>query len=295
MDKVLRDKKAILVFILPALIIFLAVIMIPMFTSGYFSLLDWDGFSQPKFVGIENFIELFTNNRDGFLKSVTNSMVLAFFSVFVQLPVALFFALVLAKGVKFESFYRNVYFVPVLLSSVVIGHLWKRIYHPTLGLINTTLVQLGLESWTHTWLGDINTALLAALVPIVWQWIGYHMLLMYAGAKAVPNELREAAIIDGANEFQIATRIMVPLMQPVIKVCVILAVIGSFKAFDLIYVLTGGGPAHASEVPSTLMINTIFQKYQYGYGSAMAIFIVVECLVFTLLIQKMMKSKDITY
>lgn len=295
MDKVLRDKKAIILFILPALLIFLAVIVIPMFQSGYFSLLKWDGIGEKTFIGFDNYQQLVTNGRDGFMKSVANSLVLAFLSVFVQLPIALFFALVLARGVKFEAFYRTIYFMPVLLSSVVIGHLWKRIYHPNLGLINTFLTSIGLESWTRTWLGDMNTALICALIPIVWQWIGYHMLLMYAGAKSIPNELREAAIIDGASELQIATKITIPLMQPVLKVCVILAVIGSVKAFDLIFVLTGGGPAHASEVPSTLMINTIFQKYQYGYGSAMAIFIVIECLVFTLIIQKLMKSQEITY
>jgi len=295
MDKVLRDKKAIILFILPALLIFIAVIVIPMFQSGYFSLLKWDGIGEKTFIGFDNYQQLVTNGRDGFMKSVANSLVLAFLSVFVQLPIALFFALVLARGVKFEAFYRTIYFMPVLLSSVVIGHLWKRIYHPNLGLINTFLTSIGLESWTRTWLGDMNTALICALIPIVWQWIGYHMLLMYAGAKSIPNELREAAIIDGASELQIATKITIPLMQPVLKVCVILAVIGSVKAFDLIFVLTGGGPAHASEVPSTLMINTIFQKYQYGYGSAMAIFIVIECLVFTLIIQKLMKSQEITY
>lgn len=295
MDKVLRDKKAIILFILPAMLIFLAIIVIPMFQSGYFSLVKWDGIGEKTFIGLDNYKQLVTNSRDGFMKSVSNSLVLAFLSVFVQLPIALFFALVLARGVKFEAFYRTVYFIPVLLSSVVIGHLWKRIYHPNLGLINTFLTSIGLESWTRTWLGDMNTALICALIPIIWQWIGYHMLLMYAGAKSIPNELREAAIIDGASELQIATKITIPLMQPVLKVCVILAVIGSVKAFDLIFVLTGGGPAHASEVPSTLMINTIFQKYQYGYGSAMAIFIVIECLVFTLIIQKLMKSQEITY
>lgn len=295
MDQVLRDKKAIAFFVLPALSIFLLIVIIPMFVSLYYSGLSWDGIGEKTFVGLDNYVRLFTNTQDGFLKAVVNSLILAMFSVFIQLPIALGFALVLAKGVKGEGFYRTVYFIPVMLSSVVIGLLWQRIYHPTLGLLNVMLEQVGLENLTRTWLGDMDTALISVFIPIVWQWIGYHMLLMYASAKTVPLELREAAVIDGASSFQIARKIMLPLMKPVLRVCVVFAVVGSMMAFDMIFVLTGGGPAHATEVPSTLMISTIFHKYLYGYGSGMAVFIVVECLIFTILIQKVMKTEDITY
>jgi len=296
MNRVLNDKKAILLFVLPALILFVAIVVIPIMISVYYSLLKWDGFGAKTFIGIRNYIELFVNNQDGFVKSIGNSFIIAFFSVFLQIPLAMILALILARGIKGEGFFRTVYFVPVLLSSVVIGQLWRQIYHPSLGLLNTILVNIGLENWTNTWLGDVNTALIAVLIPTIWQWIGYHMLLLYAGAKAVPVQLREAAVIDGANEFQINTRIIIPLMRPVIRICVIMAVIGSMKAFDLIFVLTGGGPVHATDVPSTLLINTIFAKFRYGYGSSMAIFIVVECLLVTIVIQRLMKSKtSITY
>jgi len=294
LDSVLRDKKAIIIFILPVLIIYIGIIVFPMFASVYYSTLSWDGIGEKTFVGINNYIALFFNG-DPFNRAIVNSFLLALSSVFVQLPIALLLALMLAKGVRFESFYRTVYFIPVMLSSVVIGHLWKRIYHPTLGLLNELLSSIGLEAWTKAWLGDMSTAMVAVFIPIIWQWIGYHMLLMYAAAKAVPNEFREAAIVDGASEFKIATKVIIPLMKPVLKVCVILAVIGSFKAFDLIYVLTRGGPVYTTEVPSTMMINTIFHSYQYGYGSAMAIFIVIECLLFTLIIQKANRNKNITY
>ncbi len=296
MDKLLRDKKAILFFLLPALILFLSIVVIPMFISVYYSLQDWNGFGAKEYIGAKNFVELFVNNTDGFVKSIKNSFIIAFFSVFLQIPLALILALVLAKGIKGEGFFRTVYFIPVLLSSVVIGQLWRQIYHPNLGLLNTFLTSIGLEDLTRVWLGDVNTAMIAVLIPTIWQWIGYHMLLLYAGAKTIPNEIREAALIDGASDFQINTHIVIPLMKPVIKICVVLAVIGSLRAFDLIFVLTGGGPVHATDVPSTLMIATIFNKFRYGYGSSMAIFIVIECLVMTVLIQKIMKDKDtITY
>lgn len=296
MDKVLKDKKAILFFVLPALVLFLTIVVIPVFVSMYYSLLDWNGFGQKEFIGIQNYIELFVNNSDGFVKSIGNSFIIAFFSVFVQIPLAMILALLLARGIKGEGFFRTVYFIPVLLSSVVIGLLWRQIYHPSLGLLNTMLTNIGLEHLTKTWLGERATAMMAVIIPTIWQWIGYHMLLLYAGAKSVPEQLREAAVIDGANEFQINTRIIIPLMKPVIKICVIMAVIGSMKSFDLIFVLTGGGPVHATDVPSTLLIDTIFAKFRYGYGSSMAIFIVIECLIMTVIIQRLMKSKtEITY
>lgn len=295
MDRVLRDKKAIAVFVLPALILFIGIVIIPMFVSMYYSTLSWDGIGEKTFIGLDNYIRLFTNTQDQFLKAVLNSVILAGLSVGIQLPIALILALTLARGVKGEGFFRTVYFIPVMLSSVVIGLLWQRVYHPTLGLLNNVLSNMGLEGLTRTWLGDLETALVAVFIPIVWQWIGYHMLLMYASAKSIPTELREAAIIDGASHYQIARKIMIPLMRPILRVCMVFAVVGSMKTFDMIFVLTGGGPAHATEVPSTLMLSTIFHKYNYGYGSSMAIFIVIECLVFTVLLQKLMKSNDVTY
>jgi raffinose/stachyose/melibiose transport system permease protein len=292
MDKFLADKKAICVFVLPAFLIFAVIVIAPIFFSSYYSTLRWDGFGNGAFIGLQNFVGLFTNTADGFPKSIINSFILAGLSVFVQLPLALFFALVLARGIKGEVFYRTVYFIPVILSTVVIGQLWMKIYHPSFGLLNIFLSTVGLKSLTHAWLGSTDTALFAAFIPSVWQYIGYHMLLMYASAKSVSDDIYEAAKIDGASEVAIARYITIPLIMPMIKICVIFAVIGSLKSFDLVYILTGGGPVHASEVPSTLMFNTIFFKYMYGYGSAMAVFIIAECLLFTVAIQKLLKAED---
>lgn len=294
MDKVLSDKKAIFVFIFPAFLIFMVIVIAPIFLSSYYSLLKWDGFGKGLMVGLQNYRDLFINTSDGFLRSMVNSFILAGLSVFVQLPLALFFALILARGIKGENFLRTVYFIPVILSTVVIGQLWMKIYHPSFGLLNSFLTSIGLKSWTHPWLGSVDTALMSAFIPSIWQYIGYHLLLMYAAAKSVPDELYEAAKIDGASDTATALRITIPLIMPMIKVCVVFAVIGSLKSFDLVYILTGGGPVHASEVPSTLMFNTIFFKYMYGYGSAMAVVIILECLILTQVIQKAFKVEEIS-
>jgi ABC-type sugar transport systems, permease components len=291
MDKILGDKKAICLFVLPTLLLFTLIIMLPIAYSGYYSLLNWDGMGKGIFIGFHNYFNLINNNSDGFMKSVGNSFVLAGLSVFIQLPIALILALVLARGIKGESFYRTVFFIPVIISTVVIGQLWLKIYNPDYGLLNAFLKSLHLNLLTRNWLGDLNTALIAAFIPLLWQYVGYHMLLMYAAAKSIPEEIYEAARIDGASGMKMATRITIPLIIPMIKVSITFAIIGSLKIFDLIYVLTDGGPLHATEVPSTLMYRTVFRTYQYGYGSAMAIFIIAECLLFTFILQKVMRDK----
>ncbi|HEX2938417.1 MAG TPA: sugar ABC transporter permease [Ruminiclostridium sp.] len=294
MEKLLRDKKAIFLFVFPAFLIFAVIVLLPIIFSFYYSLQNWNGISQGVFVGFKNYYNLIVNNTDGFLKSVLNSGILAILSVLIQLPISLLLAIVLARGVKGEKTFRTIFFIPVVLSTVVIGQLWMKIYNPNYGLLNIVLGDLGLKSLQNAWLGNTKTALGSVFVPILWQYIGYHMLLMYASAKSISTDIYEAAKIDGAGELRTAFKITIPLMKPIIKVCVVFAVIGSFKSFDLIYVLTNGGPLHASEVPTTLMYTTIFAKYQYGYGSAMAIFIIIECLLCTGIIQRLF-GKDNEY
>ena len=293
MRKLLSDKKAIFVFIFPTFLLFTVIVILPIFMSTYYSMLKWDGISKGIFIGFDNFKRLFLNNNDGFSKAVINSLILALLSVSIQLPVSLVLALVLAREVKGEKVFRTAFFVPVIISTVVIGQLWLKIYNPSYGLLNTLLRNIGLGAFEGKWIASTEQALGCVFVAILWQYIGYHMLIMYASAKSISPEIYESALIDGANEPTIALRISIPLMKPIIRVCVMFAVIGSFKSFDLIYVITGGGPLHSSEVPTTLMYTAIFSKYQYGYGSAMAIFIIAECLVFTLIIGKLFR-KDAT-
>ncbi|AGF58620.1 raffinose/stachyose/melibiose transport system permease protein [Clostridium saccharoperbutylacetonicum] len=293
MDKVLSDKKAIMFFLFPALIFFILIVFLPIFISGYYSTLDWDGLKNPVFVGLQNYKELFANTTGGFTLSIKNSLYFVLVSVFIQLPISLFLALVLANGVKGEKFFLNVYFIPVIISTVVIGQLWMKIYNPDYGLLNSFLKSIGLGNMAKAWLADPTTALGASFVPTLWQYVGYHMLLMYAAIKSIPTDIYEAAKLDGASGIQMAFRITIPLIKPMLKVCVTFSVIGALKIFDLVYVLTNGGPNHASEVPSTLLVNNIFVRSMYGYGSAIAIFIIIECLVFTGIIQKFFKTDDV--
>ena len=292
MNKMYSNKWYIIIFLLPALILFCGVLIAPIGASGYYSFFDWNGFTEKTFIGLSNYKELFTSDSIGFMKALGNSLLLAVLSVFLQLPLALALALVLGKKIKGERAFLSVYFMPVLISTVVIGQLWLKIYNPDYGVLNVALRAVGLDNLAHIWLGDKATALGAVFVPILWQYVGYHMLLLYAGVKSVPPELREAAMLDGATDGQVNRYIVLPYIKPIIKISVIFAVTGSLKSFDLIYVLTNGGPLHATEVPSTLMISMLFLRNRYGMGSTIAVLLIALCFAFALLINFVFREED---
>ena len=292
MKKLYSNKVHILVFLLPALILFCGVLIAPIGASAYYSLFDWNGIGEKVFIGLSNYKELFTSNAIGFMRALRNSLLLAALSVFLQLPLALALALTLGKKIKGERAFLSVYFMPVLISTVVIGQLWLKIYNPDYGILNVLLRAIGREDWTRIWLGNKNTALSAVFVPTLWQYVGYHMLLLYAGVKSVPPELREAAMLDGASDGQINRYIVLPYIKPIIRISVIFAVTGSLKSFDLIYVLTNGGPLHSTEVPSTLMISMLFLRNRYGMGSTIAVLLIVLCFGFALLINAIFREEE---
>jgi raffinose/stachyose/melibiose transport system permease protein len=291
MNRLYKNKLAIILFLLPTLILFIGIIVIPIIMSAYYSLFDWNGITEMKWNDFGNYVKLFTDPVINFPQALLNAVYFAIFSVFIQLPFSLLLALLLAKGRRGSRFFLSVYFIPVIMSTVVIGQLWLKIYNPDYGILNVALESIGLGSWTKAWLGDRSTALIASFIPIMWQYTGYHMILMYAGIKSVPPQLREAALIDGATEWQVNRKIIIPMIKPVLRVCVIISVTGSLKVFDLIYILTRGGPAHATEVPSTLMVSMMFLRNQYGFGSAIAIFLIFLCFLFAIIIRKTFKTE----
>lgn len=293
----MKKKKAlqgvtVFLFLLPALILFVGILIAPILMSGYYSFFDWNGFGAKEFIGLSNYKELFSSEAIGFLKALGNSLLLAALSVFLQLPLSLGLALMLGKGVKGERAFLSIYFLPVLISTVVIGQLWLKIYNPDYGILNVVLRGLGFENLAKIWLGTKETALGAVFVPTLWQYVGYHMLLMYAGVRGVSPDLREAAKLDGATDGQVDRYIVIPSIKPIIKVSVIFAITGSLKSFDLIYVLTNGGPLHATEVPSTLMINMLFLRNRYGMGSAIAVLLIALCFAFALLVSAIFKERE---
>jgi raffinose/stachyose/melibiose transport system permease protein len=291
MNRLYRNKPAIILFLLPAMVLFIGIIIVPIVMSAYYSLHDWNGMTAMKFIGLNNYVELFTNKAVNFPQALLNAIFFAVVSIGIQLPLSLLLALLLAKGRRGSRFFLSVFFIPVLMSTVVIGQLWLKIYNPDYGILNVALNAVGLDTWAKVWLGDRTTALVSTFVPILWQFTGYHMLLMYAGIRSVPIEIQEAALIDGASEWQINRKILIPMIKPVLKVCTIISVTGSLKVFDMIYILTNGGPAHATEVPSTLLVQMLFLRNRYGFGSAIAILLIFLCFLFAVIIRKSFKTE----
>lgn len=288
MRKILSNKQAIVLFMLPTMLLIAVFVVIPIAMSVYYSLLDWDGIGAGIFVGLRNYKEMFLDTR--FVNSVKNSLLYAALSLCLQIPFSLFLAIVVANVSRGEKFYRTTFFIPVIISSVVIGQLWQKIYNGDYGLLNAVLGMFGFAG--QDWLGQESTALMAAFIPNLWQYVGYHMLIMYAGIKSISPDICEAAKIDGATRVQIAFKITIPLLKPILQVCVTFSLIGALKIFDLIYVLTGGGPFFSTEVPTIYMYKTVFDSFNYGYGSAISIFVILECLLLTVVLRTFFREKE---
>ncbi|MFC4098967.1 carbohydrate ABC transporter permease [Paenibacillus xanthanilyticus] len=291
MDKVMSNKKMIALYVLPALALVLALIYVPIVLTGYYGLMKWDGIGAMEFVGLDNYSRLVQDSA--FWQSAYHALLLALFSA-LSLLAYLAVALVLSGEIKGANLLRKIYLIPMLLSSVAIAQLWLKIYHPTNGVVNSLLASLGFEG-TIEWLSDTRLVLIAIFIPIIWQYAGFYILIYYAALKNIPSSLVEAARIDGANPLQIALRVKLPLIASVSKVTVVLAIVGSLKYFDLIYVMTDGGPNGASEVMASYMYHQAFRGFDFGYGSAIGFFLLLICLVVTWLIRKLTAGEEIQY
>lgn len=282
----------IFLFLLPALILFVGILIYPIFASIHHSLYVYPQFSDPgDFVGFQNYIDLFSPKYD-FGRAVINALILAALSVFIQLPLALGLALMLGKGIKGERFYLSVYFAPVLISAVVIGMLWEKIYNPIYGLATKAAEALSISIPPEGLLGNPKTALLAVFIPTIWQYVGYHMLLMYAGIKGVSPELREAAMLDGATPGQVDRYVVIPTIKPIIKVSIIFAITGSLKSYDLIKVFAKDAYNCSYKVPSLLLVRYAFHNAG-GIASAIAVIMIIMCFAFAILINWLFKERDL--
>ncbi len=284
----MSNKKIVVLYVLPALLLILAIVYIPIVLTAYYGLHDWNGIGAMTFVGLAHYQELLTDEM--FWSSAGHSLLLAVFSA-ISLIIYLVVAMVLASRIKGANMFRKIYLIPMLLSSVAIAQLWLRMYHPTNGIVNSVLESLGVVN-PPAWLAEPSMVLYALFVPILWQYAGFYILIYYAALKNIPASLEEAAKIDGANAMQVAWRIKLPLMMEVFKVTIVLAVVGSLKYFDLIYVMTDGGPNGASEVMASYMYRQAFRAYDFGYGSAVGFFLLVICLVATWAIRRATATKD---
>ncbi len=290
----LGRKRDIALFIIPGLAVYTSIVFFPIFSSLFYSFLQWEFGSTRTFVGLSNYIGIFKDPI--FTKSILNSLVVAGAKLFIEVPLSLAFALILSWGVRGEKGFRVIYFLPTIISPVVAAMLFRHFYNDEFGELNNILRFLGLGSWARYWLADPNTALGSAIVMLIWRAFGYGMLIFYAASKNIPRELFESARIDGCGFFRTQFRVTIPLIRPAVRTVLLLASVAAFKTFDDIYVLTpNGGPGFSTEVPAAFMFKTMFFKFSYGIGSTMAVFIIVECLIVTVFLLRLLRSQDLTY
>jgi raffinose/stachyose/melibiose transport system permease protein len=293
---VLRVSKwTIAMFVLPCLVLYAGLVFVPILVSLYSGLLDWNGIGESKFVGLQNFYTLLFADPV-FWPSVRRTLMFAVFSM-VEIPLALFVAILLNRFIKKPNFLVSSYFLPVILSVVIIGQLWKTIYNPAAmgGMLNQVLDLLNLHRWTRSWLTEPKIAMYSLYFVALWQYLGYHTLIQFTGIRNIPSEIYEAARIDGAEGIKADWHITFPMNIPIFKISIVLAFIGSLQAFDMVMVMTAGGPAHATDVISTHMYNSSFLSQKYGYGSAIGALLVGLCLVVTVIINKLFNLLERKY
>ncbi|AGX02933.1 MULTISPECIES: carbohydrate ABC transporter permease [Bacillaceae] len=288
MNKVMSNKWIIALYVLPALLLIGILIFIPLILTGYYGLMDWDGIGAMEFIGLENYINAIQDGK--FWDSAYHSFLLAVFST-LSLVIYLAISMILASRIKGADLLRKIYLIPMLLSSVAIAQLWIKVFNPTNGMLNSILMAFGVDN-PPAWLAEPSIVLYAIFIPILWQYAGFYILIYYAALKNIPESLVEAARIDGATPLQIAWKIKLPLIMGVVKVTIVLAVVGSLKYFDLIYVMTGGGPNGASEVMASYMYKLAFASNDFGYGSAIGFLLLIITLIVTVIVRKATATKE---
>lgn len=275
--------------------------LFPNILSVYYSFMKWSGLSDPKFIGLQNYTRLFKDPF--FYSSLMHNFVLMLMVPIVTLSIALILAFFLARGKsKKHDLFQALFFVPNIISSVVIGLLWAFIYNGDFGLLNALLGLFGMDMDGFWWLGNMNTALLALVPVYVWVNVGFYTLIFTNAIKGIPDSLYENAILEGATEGQILRKIVIPMIMGVISVSALFLVLMTFRSYDLVLILTGGGPGGATQVVGLYMFSMVFQILgtaartpSYGYASAIGIILFIILIVAKWVIDKLTKTDDIEF
>jgi ABC-type sugar transport system permease subunit len=277
----MRDQVPAFAFLFPALVFFAVFIVYPFVDGLMISLSAWDGFSPSVFVGLRNYEELFQPGGP-FLKSLGNNSVFAAYTVVGKNVLALFIALLLNGKIGGRGLYRTMLFLPTCLSFVAVGLIWGFIYNPSFGIINAFLSLFG-KARSISWLGDPRLALASVSFVDIWKWTGYHVVLYLAGLQTIASELYESAAVDGASPVRTLVSITIPELAPVIVVNVVISLMGAYGVFDVVYIMTRGGPYNSTQTLLTNMYEVTFHQYQIGLGSAIVVLLFVIVMLITLL------------
>src|SRR5918997_5598979 len=277
-----QQMRYAILFVAPALVVYLVFMVYPFLYTVYLSLTNWNGVDPDKdFVGLANYVRMFGDGAA--LKSFLNNVIWVIIGTIAPVVIGLFEALVVWSGTRGSIVWRTLFFLPFVLPLVVVAVVWQWIYHPLYGVVNTVLDSIGLDGLSRGWLADPQTALYAVLIAAIWGASGFCFLILNASLQNVDMSTVEASMIDGANWFQRTWNVVIPQIAPQLTMVTTVTLIGGFAVFDIIVVMTGGGPGNASEVLATYAVKAGFQQNEAGYGSALAMLITVLSFVSAIL------------
>lgn len=288
----LKDSVAGLAFLLPAMALFLGFVVYPIVFNVQSSVLDWNGVTAGTFVGFDNYVALFQDPV--FLITIRNSALWIVLTLVPQAIIGLLIALMLNTRVRGRTIYRAIFFIPAVLSPVVVGLVWQRLYDPFNGVLSLFGKALGTTALTQGYLSDTSTVIFSVMFVNVWMFMGLSMFFYLAGLQLIDNSVIEAARIDGVNGWQMITRIIWPLLKPTHLTLALLGIIGSLKTFELVYVLTLGGPNHASEMLPTYAYKQAFTLQHLGYAAAISVVLLVIAIVSSMTIVRRFGAGYIT-
>lgn len=286
MDYLRRKWYLALIFVLPALAIYLVMMIAPICGSFYYSLCDYNGVSSPEFIGFQNYITMFTS--DEFKTVISNTLISTVLALLIQPTVAIIFAYMIYRCAnRAQKVYRVLLFLPAVVAASSISLMFTLLYNSEIGPINQILANLGLESLQRNWLSDSNVVLYSVITPMIYQFIGYYVVILLAGMQSLPEDIFESAELDGANSLQVFWRIVVPTQAETIIMCCVLIISGAMKAFEHSYIMTWGGPGVSSSFFGVYMYNTTFQGGKFGMGSSISIVIMVLAVTMAILLKKL--------
>jgi len=284
----------ILLFLVPPLLLYVYLVIFPVIQAIYYSFWKWNGLGPlTNFVGLENYVKLLQDRI--FINAFGHNLLIAILSVLVQLPFALALAMLIGRGLRGRAIFRVIFFLPYVLSEVVTGVIWSFIYRADNGLVNIAIQSVVPNFPNVSWLGDTNLVMYAIFIAITWKYFGFYLILYIAGLQDIPHELEEAARIDGATNRQVNQHIVLPLLRGTIFLTIYLSIVGSIQVFDLVWVMTTGGPVNASDTMATYFYKFGFQRFQLGYGSAVAVIIFVVAFSFAFLYQRYVLRRATAY
>ena len=297
----MKNKRSVLkkiepyLYILPALIVIFVCLFLPMFDSVKYSFTNWNPLKELKVTGFNNYIKLF--HSDDFISSLKITFIWVVMSVVILPVTGLIYAVLVEYIVhnrRLSAIMRTILFMPMMMSYVAIGLLWQMIYDPNLGLVNSFLNLFGLIDPVNppVYLSNPSMALYYAFIPAIWQWSGFGMVMTTAAMMGISSDLTEAASIDGANRRQAFFYVVLPQLMPTVLAGAAINLIGGFKAFDIIYVMTAGGPRNSTRVTSILMYRTAFTENKYGYACSMAVVIFIISIFLTVIFNKFRRHVD---